>query len=70
MRRTLALIPLAVALALPAAPAHASLTCGDLGPVPGYGPVCTVECLLGGRHTVDPKDVQGTVRSFVPYCYA
>ena len=71
MRRSLALLPLAAAaaFAIPA-PAQASLTCPDLGPVPGYGPVCTVECALGTRPTVDPKDVTGTLRSFIPVCQA
>ena len=67
MRRFLVLLPLAAAFATPA---HASITCADLGPVPGYGPVCTVECLLAAHPAVDPKDVPRTVRSFVPYCYA
>lgn len=53
-----------VAAASFAAPAQASLTCRDLGPVPGYGPVCTVQCLLGGAD-VDVKDVKGTVMSIV-----
>lgn len=71
MRRSLALLPLAAAaaFALPA-PAQASLTCRDLGPVPGYGPVCTVECALATHPEVNPKDVPGTLRSFIVVCPA
>ena len=45
-----------------AAPAEASLTCRDLGPVPGFGPVCTVQCFLG-QADVNVKDIRGTVES-------
>ena len=44
-------------------PANASLYCSNLGPVPGYGPVCTVKCILGHDFQVDPKDVKGTLVS-------
>lgn len=51
-----------VAAASLATPVHASLYCSDLGPVPGYGPVCSVQCALGGAD-VNVKDPVGTVWS-------
>ncbi len=47
-----------------AAPAEASLYCRGIGPVPGFGPYCTVQCVLG-QAEVDVTDVRGTVHSFV-----
>ena len=47
--RRLSLLVLAAAAAGPllaGAPARANVYCADLGPVPGYGPVCTVRCAL------------------------
>lgn len=41
-----------VALLTPAA--NASTTCAPVGPVPGYGPVCTVTCALSSEPAVDP----------------
>jgi hypothetical protein len=70
MRRLPLLLVAAAAAASFAAPANASLYCRDLGPVPGYGPVCTVECALGTSPQVNPKDVPGTLRSFVVVCPA
>ena len=71
MRRTSALLVLAVALLGGAAPsASASPYCADLGPVPGYGPVCLVRCVLGTQPEVNPKDVAGTLASLVPVCPA
>lgn len=62
-RLALGLVAVSAAASL-AAPAQASLYCSPIGPVPGYGPVCTVKCLLGGAD-VDVKDVEGTVMSIV-----
>lgn len=53
-----------------AAPADASPYCADLGPVPGYGPVCTVRCVLAYQPEVDVKDVKGTLASLAPVCPA
>lgn len=64
MRRFSLLLVASAAAASFAAPANASLYCRDLGPVPGYGPVCTVQCFLG-QADVDVKDVRGTVNSIV-----
>jgi hypothetical protein len=61
MRRTFALFAVAAAASYGmSSPAGASLYCADLGPVPGFGPVCTARCVLGA---VDPdvKDPVGTV---------
>lgn len=70
MRRTAALLIAAAAAASLAtsSPASASLYCSDLGPVPGYGPVCTVKCVLGSTEVppeVNPKDPIGTVADIV-----
>lgn len=67
MRRTaaLSLVAAAALATLAPAPANASLYCQDLGPVPGYGPVCTVRCILGHQSNIDPKDIRGTVISLV-----
>lgn len=65
MRRTLALLAIAAAASFgTSSPAGASLYCPDLGPLPGYGPVCTVRCVLGAT---DPnvKDPVGTVMGLV-----
>ena len=67
MRRLL----LAAAVAAPAASfapsANASLYCADLGPVPGYGPVCLLHCVVGHDWAgVEPKDLS----TLVPVCYA
>jgi hypothetical protein len=43
-----------VALLAPAA--NASTTCAPVGPVPGYGPVCTVTCALSSEPAVHPHD--------------
>ncbi len=67
MRRLLVLLPLAAAFATPA---HASPYCGDLGPVPGYGPVCVVECVLGTHPVVNPTDVRETLGSLIVTCPA
>jgi hypothetical protein len=54
VRRTALFLAAATATALlSSAPgAQASVTCEDVGPVPGYGPVCTVTCAL--KTQVDP----------------
>lgn len=70
MRTISALLVLAAALLGSAPTASASPYCADLGPVPGYGPVCLVRCVLGTQPEVDPKDVAGTVASLVPVCPA
>lgn len=72
MRRTAALLIAAAAAASLAtsSPASASLYCSDLGPVPGYGPVCTVKCVLGADPEVNPKDVGATLRSLIVVCPA
>lgn len=44
----------AVAAALLAPAAGASTGCAPVGPVPGYGPVCTVTCALSSEPAVDP----------------
>jgi hypothetical protein len=51
-------------------PAGASLTCRDLGPVPGYGPVCVVECVLTTSPRLDPKDLRGSLPTLVAQCPA
>jgi len=67
MRRVLAAAALAAAFtSLAPAPANASIYCGDLGPVPGWGPVCLVGCLLGAVD-VDVKDLVGTVEGVVTH---
>ena len=70
MRAFLAVAALSAAVATFATPATASPYCADLGPVPGYGPVCTVRCVLGVQPEVDVKDVPGTLGSLVPVCPA
>lgn len=70
MRTALSALLLSAPLASVAAPAAASPYCADLGPVPGYGPVCTVHCVLANDPEVDPKDVAGTLGSLVPVCPA
>ena len=70
MRRTALLLAAGLTVAGLAPSAQASLYCSDLGPVPGYGPVCTVKCVLGADPQVDPKDVRGTLQSLVVVCPA
>lgn len=70
MRRLPLLLVAAAAAASFAAPADASLYCRDLGPVPGYGPVCLVQCALGADPNVNPKDLGETLQSLVVYCPA
>ena len=61
--RRVALTLVAVAAAASLAPAAgASLYCADLGPIPGYGPVCSVQCALGSAD-VDLRDPVGTAES-------
>ncbi len=64
MRLPLLLVAAAAAASF-AAPADASIYFSDLGPVPGFGPVCTVKCVLGADPQVNPKDVKGTLSSLV-----
>ncbi|HEX8003754.1 MAG TPA: hypothetical protein VF519_13780 [Mycobacteriales bacterium] len=64
MRRTALALTAAAAFATLAPAADASLYCSDLGPVPGYGPVCTVKCVLYGAE-VNVKDPVGSVLSIV-----
>lgn len=67
MRRLALALVAGAALATVAAPsANASIYCSDLGPVPGYGPVCTVKCVLGHQGgPVNVKDPIGTLHSYV-----
>jgi hypothetical protein len=62
--------PLLLAAALLAAgvPAATASPYGrPVGPVPGYGPVCTVQCVAGSVPAeVDPKDLG----ALVPVCPA
>jgi hypothetical protein len=61
-RRLLAVLATAGALAASAPASHASVTCPPVGPVPGYGPVCTVTCAAQVASRVkylDPKDPKG-----------
>lgn len=74
MRRTAVLLVaagLAGAFAT-ATPASASLYCRDLFGIPhtGFGPVCTVQCVMGADPEVNPKDVRGTLESAIPVCPA
>ena len=57
MRRSALLLIAAVAASALSAPAaRASVTCDDVGPVPGYGPVCTVTCAMKTQvHLDDPN---------------
>lgn len=70
MRRLSLVLVAAAAAASFAAPAGASLYCRDLGPVPGYGPVCLVQCQLGMQPEVNPKNLTETLRSFIVMCPA
>lgn len=72
MRRTTALLLAAVAAAslASASPADASVTCKDLGPLPGWGPVCTVRCAMTVQPEVNPKDLGATLGSFIVMCPA
>lgn len=67
MRLPLALVTAAAAASF-AAPAGASIYCSDLGPVPGYGPVCTVKCVLA--HDPTPIDVKRLGESLSIVCPA
>ena len=60
MRRLLLLV-LAAAPLLATAPARANVYCADLGPVPGYGPVCTVRCAM----TAVPEEVDPSPKDLV-----
>ncbi|HEU0132954.1 MAG TPA: hypothetical protein VFQ85_18385 [Mycobacteriales bacterium] len=61
------LLALAVAAAAAtAARASASTVCSDVGPVPGYGPVCTVTCALTSRPYVDPTRTPPASLGFQP----
>lgn len=64
MRRLALALVAGAAVASLAPAADASLTCRNLGPVPGWGPVCTVQCALGAAD-VDVRDVRGTVESLI-----
>lgn len=70
MRRSALLLAAGIAVAGLAPAAEASLYCSDLGPVPGWGPVCTVKCVLGADPEVNPKDVRATLQSLVIVCPA
>lgn len=72
MRRTsLALLAAVAATSFLTPAAEASIYCSDLGPVPGYGPVCTVKCVLGAAPgIVDPKDIKGTIGRLAIVCPA
>lgn len=72
MRRTLLLLAAAVAAgSFATAPAaNASVTCADYGPLPGWGPVCTVRCVSGTQPEVHPKDLGATLRSLIVMCPA
>lgn len=70
MRRIALLLAAGLAVGTLAPAAQASIYCSDLGPVPGWGPVCTVKCVLGADPQVNPKDVKGTLRSLVIVCPA
>lgn len=56
MPRPLLGLPLVAALlaASFAAPATANVYCEGVGPVEGFGPVCTVRCVASLRPGVDP----------------
>jgi hypothetical protein len=64
------LLAAALGAAVLSAPAHASTTCRDLGPLPGWGPVCVVECQATMSPVVDPKSLGKTLRSLVVDCPA
>lgn len=54
MRRTAALLLFAGLTGSLAPAASAGFTCADVGPVPGYGPVCTVTCVMQYDPSVEP----------------
>lgn len=67
MRRLLLAAAVAATAASFAPSASASIYCSDLGPVPGWGPVCTVKCVAGHDWLgADIKDLS----SLVPVCPA
>lgn len=72
MRRTTALLLTAAAAAtlFSSSPANASIYCQDLGPLPGWGPVCTARCVMGVQPEVNPKDAAATLRSLIVMCPA
>ncbi len=72
MRRFALLLTAAAAAASFAQPADASLYCKDLLGIPGtgFGPVCTVQCVLGADVKVDPTDIRGTLGSLAIVCPA
>jgi hypothetical protein len=71
MRRSaLAVLAVLAATAFATPPANASIYCTDLGPLPGYGPVCTVKCLMTVHPEVNPKNVGETLGSFIVQCPA
>jgi hypothetical protein len=72
MRRTTALLLTAAAAAsfASASPANATVNCQDLGPLPGWGPVCTVRCAMTVQPEVNPKNAGETLRSLIVMCPA
>lgn len=70
MRRLLLTLAAGAAAASLAPAADASLYCRDLGPVPGYGPVCLLQCQLGMDPQVNPKNLGETLQSFIVMCPA
>lgn len=46
MRRLLLATALLTAGLMGSTPASATVDCPPIGPVPGYGPVCTAQCVL------------------------
>lgn len=53
MRRLLLLALVAPLLSV--APARAGIYCEDLGPIEGYGAVCTVRCAMTADPRIDPS---------------
>lgn len=51
------LLGAAVCAASLAAPATAAVQCEGVGPVEGFGPVCTVHCVASLRPGVDPHRI-------------
>lgn len=72
MRRFALLVAAAAAAGTLSTPADASLYCNELHGIPGtgWGPFCTVQCVMGVDPKVDPKDVRGTLGSLVIVCPA
>jgi hypothetical protein len=70
LRRPALLLAAALGAAVMSTPAHASTTCQDLGPLPGWGPVCAVECQSTISPRVNPKNLGDTLRSLIVNCPA